>query len=208
MDKKHFLSALTVFAIFTSPSALAGPIWEFETASQSFSNGSWNFANNFRVLSEVTVTGLGYYADPTTGSVDDNHVALYDSTGNLLAQATVTNAYDLFGHFRYVTVADLTLQPGDYQVAGVSQGDNYTWNNIGFYTDPSIQYLGNTWEQDNNGFADFLGFAQNDVSDGYWGPNVFIGQPTFTGSVFEPASIALIGLGLAGLGMSRRKAKA
>lgn len=208
MNKKPLLSALTVFAIFASPSALAGPFWEFETASASFSNGSWNFANNFRVLSEVTVTGLGYYADPNTGSVDDNHVALYDSSGNLLAQATVTNAYDLFGHFRYVTVADLTLQPGDYQVAGVSQGDNYTWNNIGFYTDPSIQYLGNTWEIDNNGFADFLGFDQNDVSDGYWGPNVFIGQPTFTGSVPEPASIALIGLGLAGLGMSRRKAKA
>jgi hypothetical protein len=71
----------------------------------------------------VTVTGLGYYADPLTGNVDGKQVAFYQcadaaclTTGTLLAQTTVTNVFPLFDHFRYVTISPINL------VAGTSRG--------------------------------------------------------------------------------------
>jgi len=212
---KLFLSisivVATMFCLVVS--ANAGPAWEFRSAGNSYNNNTWDFAAVFTVNSNVTVTGLGYYADPNNGQVDANPVALYscnsaacDSTGTLLASATVTNVYPLFDHFRYVTIPDVTLVPGQsYEVAGVSFADNYTWNDPGFSTDPAITYnLSQTrWQLLNT--PDFLNtLASFDiVSDGYWGPNVFLGQPSF--ATPEPTSILLLASGLIGLAAFGRK---
>ncbi len=123
----------------------------------------------------------------------------------MLASAVVTNTYPLLGHFRYVTIAPITLAPGTYEVAGVSFGDNYTWNDPGFSTDPSITYLpfSDVWQQIST--PDFLPAGTNTSSeaesDGFWGPNLFLGAPTFTTSVPEPSSLALLGISLLGLGL-------
>jgi hypothetical protein len=127
----------------------ASPAWEFASAGNSFTNGQWDFATAFTVNNNVTVTGLGYYADPLTGNVDGNQVAFYQcadaaclTTGTLLAQTTVTNVFPLFDHFRYVTISPINLVAGtSYEVAGVSNLDNYTWNDPGFGTDPAITIL-------------------------------------------------------------------
>jgi len=204
--KQITLIAATVMSLGAVANASAGPAWDFTTAGNSFTNGSWDFGNKFRVNSDVTVTGLGYYADPSNGFVDANQVALYDSLGNLLASATVNNTYPLFGHFRFVTVGPVTLHAGQtYQVDGVSHSDNYTWNDAGFATDPSITYLGNTWQSGST--PDFMPDTKNDVTDGIWGANVFFGTATFTGQIPEPGSLALLGLSLVGLLGCRRKAK-
>lgn len=163
----------------------------------------------------MTVSGLGYYADPNNGQVDNNKVALYScdtagclTTGTQISSATVTNTYAVLGHFRYVTVPTLTLAPGDYLVSGVSVGDNYTWNDTGFVTDPSITYNDNRWILTGGaGTPDFVNFVRNDVSDGYWGPNVFFGDAGgFTGGVPEPASwmLMIAGFGMVGITARRR----
>ena len=203
--KNAFIKIAMLAACAVSTGAQAGPGWEFQQAGNSYTNGSWNFSNNFRVLSTITVTGLGYYADPVNSSVDNNPVALFNSAGALLASATVTNANAALGHFRYITISPLTLLAGDYQIAGVSASDTYTWNDIGFATDSQIQYLGNNWQQDTNGVADFLAGSRNDVSDGYWGANIFIGQPTFAAQVPEPGALGLLGLALAGCAAASRR---
>ena len=216
MNRLAFLAAATAAAVTIAAPAAAGPAWEFTAPGNSFSNGSWNFANKFTVLNTVTVSGLGWYADPNTGNVDSNPVALYRcdtagclTTGTLLAQVTVDNTYALQGHFRFVTVPSVALTPGEYLVAGVSDTNNYTWNDTGFTVDSNITYDDNRWFQTVAGAAPgFNNVVRNDVNDGYWGPNLFFGAPVFAG-VPEPTTWALmiLGFGMVGGAMRRRQAR-
>ena len=213
--------------LLAAGSAVAGPAWEFTSPGNSFTDGTWDFATAFSVSSDLTVSGLGYYADPVTGNADGNPVDLYqcadaacETTGTLLASADVTNIYPLTGHFRYVTISPITLMAGQsYEVNGVSNSDNYTWGDPGFATDPSISIIplssGQVDRWESIGTPDFLtdGNSGNEPeTDGFWGPDLFFGAPTFTGSVPEPSSLPML---LAGLGLiggafyfGRRKVKA
>ena len=198
----------------TTAMAAGAPGWEFTTPGNSFTNGTWDFATAFTVNSDVTLSGLGYYADPVTGNADGNPVAFYQcdtadclSTGTLLASTTVTNIYPELGHFRYVTIAPINLIAGDsYEVAGVSNSDNYTWNDPGFAVNPALTFLttsGQASRWQSLGTPSFLtgsGFLDLGSEDGYWGPNVFLGAASF--ATPEPSTWALMLLGFAGLGFA------
>jgi hypothetical protein len=212
--KKYLLAAATICGVVGfAVGASADPAWEFTSPGNSYTDGTWDFATAFTVNNAVTATGLGYYADPVTGNADGNPVAFYQcadtaclTTGTLLAQTDVTNIYALDGHFRYVTIAPITLIAGDsYEVAGVSNTDNYTWDDPGYTVDPDISLLPGLSGQDGRweaiGTPDFLTTSNEEdlgSEDGYWGPNVFFGTPTFVGAVPEPSSLRML---LAGLGM-------
>jgi hypothetical protein len=198
----------------TTAMAAGAPGWEFTTPGNSYTNGQWDFATAFTVNSDVTLSGLGYYADPVTGNVDGNPVAFYQcadtaclTTGTLLASTTVTDVYPETGHFRYVTISPMSLIAGDsYEVAGVSNSDNYTWNDPGFAVNPALSILSTSGQESrwaSLGTPSFLtGSGSLDIpgEDGIWGPNVFLGSPSF--ATPEPTTWALMLLGFAGLGFA------
>lgn len=201
-------SSVIITASFLAGTANAGPIFGFDQPGNSFTNGSWDFALNFEVLNEVSVSGLGYYADPLTDAVDNNAVALYDSQQNLLASVVVDNSYDVLDFFRYVTIPELVLTAGIYQVVGVSNSDNYTWNNVNHTFDSNIAYVSNSYAVDTDGIANYVTGTQTDSQFGFSGANVFIGDPTdFTdpNAIPAPASLSLILIGLFGLTVRRKK---
>ena len=51
----------------TAGASTAGPLWEFDRAGHSFTNDNWDFATSFTALADLTVSGLGWYADPVNG---------------------------------------------------------------------------------------------------------------------------------------------
>jgi PEP-CTERM motif len=210
-----FAGAVCVMAAgnLTAP-AFADSGWEFTEPGNSFTNGQWDFATAFTVNRDVTLSGLGYYADPITGNADGNAVAFYQcadtaclTTGTLLASTTVTNVFPLNGHFRYVTINPINLVAGvSYEVAGVSNVDNYTWADPGFAVNSAISILDTSGQEprwQTISTPDFLtGSPSLDQpgNDGYWGPNVFLGKPSF--ATPEPATWAMMVMGFLGLGFA------
>lgn len=221
MNRPSRLAAAIAIAVAGLASgAHATPGWEFTSPGNSFTDGVWDFATAFTANANVTLSGLGYYADPITGNADGNQVALYQcadvscsTTATLLASTTVTNTYPLTGHFRYVTISPINLIAGvSYEVAGVSNSDNYTWDDPGFAVNPAITLVGDAdgnttrWQSLNTpSFLNYINYNEIEP-DGFWGPNIFLGSPTFTHAAPEPASLALLGVALLGLGMVRRRA--
>ena len=114
---------------------------------------------------------------------------------------TVTNTYPIVDHFRYVTIAPINLIAGDlYEVAGVSNVDNYTWADPGFTVNSAISILSTSgqeprWESLNTpSFLTGSGYLDQVGNDGYWGPNVFLGSASF--ATPEPSTWAMMGLRL------------
>lgn len=201
---KSIRTAFAAAVLLSAGMAQAQSAYEFTTPGHSFSNGSWDFGWTFTANQGLVVSGLGYYADPTNGFVNQNEVALYDSLGTLLASATVDNTYALTGHFRYVTIAPLTLVAGQtYQIDGVSHSDNYTWNDAGFSTYSGITYVSNSWVSGSSPV--FQTEVQTDTSAGYHGPNLYFGEPVFTNAVPEPQTYALLLAGLGAIGWAARR---
>jgi hypothetical protein len=165
------------------------PAWDFTSAAHNLINNSsgYDFGNNFSTNNPVTAVALGYFV-PIGGLTISHDVALYDSVGNLLA--SVTAADPIIGHFAYAAITPVLLN-GTYQVDGVSGLEPFTYNDPGFATNAAINYLGNTYISGGTTPA-FINFAINDVTDGYWGPDVLLSP--------LPSTWAMLIGGFVGLG--------
>jgi hypothetical protein len=199
--KLSTIAAATVAAgaLAAAGHAPAAPLWEFSVPATAYTNNDWDFGNGF-TTSPITIYALGYYYDPNNGWAGDHPVSLYTIGGGLVASADVTlsNCF-LVGHFCYTSITPVAIA-GSYEIDGGSGEDVYTWDDPGFFSNVTYDY--NTWTV--GGGDAYQGFVQNDVVDGYWGPNAL-----FT-SVPEPAAwvMMLLGSGLLGASLRRRQAQA
>jgi hypothetical protein len=207
---KHYLKTILAISLFlaVAPAALlAGPIaaYEFTSPGTDSTNGSWTFGINFSVGgSNLAVSSLGYYDQAGDGFLDNHEVGIYNSVGTLLASTTVTSADTLIGHFRYASIAPITLLSGQsYRMVGVSHSDLYTYNVTGFAADSRITYLGDFYDAGTTLFDPVGQFQDGPQFFGFFGPNILL--DTGGSSVPEPATYGMMAGGLAVVSLAARR---
>ncbi len=212
MNRYGFALAALAIGCAAPAAALTGTAaWEFETVGGINSNDDWSFGAAFTVNTTVRATALGIFNDGTTSP--NSLVNLYacatlacDTTGSLIASATVDSTGTTVGHFVFTEIGPVTLTTGSgYMVVGTMPlGTRYAFDNIGFATDSRINYTAFSDRYVNNLSADFNPTNGASVSDGYWGPNLLIAGA----GVPEPTSWAMLiaGFGLIGACLRRRRA--
>lgn len=118
---------------------------DFTGSGTVFTNGFWSLGFEFNVANSVSINGLGFFDSYKNGLTESHDVGLWDSSGTLLASATVTNANALDGWFRYADIGTLTLGAGNYTIGAVTGTEDYAYNVEGFSTAPGITYVANRY---------------------------------------------------------------
>jgi len=183
----------------------------FTGVTANLNNGySWSLGWQFTTNVPIAVDALGYYNASLTGgdtSFQDGtcncgEVGIYDTSGDLLASATVTSADPVNGFFNWAAIPVLDLPAGQtYYVVAETGPSDYTFYTTGFSVSPDI-----TFDQDAYVQSSTLAFPTASggitASDG----GAYFGANFDETSVPEPASLPLCGAAIIGLlGVAKRK---
>jgi hypothetical protein len=201
MMRKTFSVAVAATVLVTVGSAgvaWAGPVLEYTGAISPLSAGDQSFGWSFTTNQAITVNALDAL-DPT-GSGAAGTVRLYDGSGTVLASVKVTTSDPQEGSpisFYTQSISPVLLAANAIYYIVEDTSANVTTFDVrvtSLTTDPAITY---------DGLVAANGQGQNPTSangygslnSGIFGPNFDIG-PT---AVPEPNSLALLGIGFAGL---------
>lgn len=209
--KTRLLAALLCgSALFASTGAQAVPVsaWELSTVA-GLRTSSWSFDDLFTVgSSNITVSSLGALDVGHDGFISSGGilVGLYrESDQALLASAAVQSSDPLIGNYRFSSISNVQLLANTaYRVVAVNADDLY---NVMTGT-PSVVDSRITWD----GYAYCLGtsltFCNNFTgTERTWLGNFQLDTSPTGGTVPEPSSLALMGLGLLALVAGKRKGK-
>ena len=208
--------SLLLFALTTVQPSFASNIAVLP-GSGGFQNS--NYGSNitlgwgFTLTEAVTITDLGYF-DGDTGLTDPHPVGIWNSIGNLLAEATVPagTTAALVSGFRFVPITPVALNPGAYSIGGYANStspDEFRFEVSSVSTVAGLSFgLANLYTQADS-LAQPTTKADAFSQDGYFGPDFLVSGPV--AGVPEPGTIGVSLVGLAvviGFGVRRRCSRA
>lgn len=172
-------------------------------ASGVFHNVGWQFTVN----APITIDGLGIFDVNPAGLSESHQVGLWDNNGNLLASATVTSGSTLVasisnaGDWLFANIAPIVLLPGTYVTSAfyATSADSVIGNTT-ITTIPEISFAASRASSE-GAFAEAGVYGL--VEPGVFGANIRAGGAPVA-AVPEPASLLLVGSGLATV-LSRRR---
>lgn len=200
---KSVLAAVAALSIVTgaASSALAlMPAVEYTSADDATDSRPFSIGYVFDLTSAVTVDALGYWND---GLANNHQVGIWDVVGNLLVSTTVAGDDTLVGHFRWDSVAPVTLAAGRYTIAGefLGNGNPFPVSATGITNIAQYSYVGSVQSQ--GGFQP----PTDSFGANYGGNGIFVANFSVvpTGAIPEPATWGLMIVGFGGIGAILRR---
>ena len=199
---------LALSALITAAAALSSPAHAYLAVTLTspgieYSGSEYTLGFEFSVAEDTTIVALGAYDSGQDGLNGTAEVGLWDTSGNLLASATVPTgtAGTLVNDFRFASIAPYALTAGVQYIIGAFEPDDLasslnTGQGGSGFVDPNVTIYQDQYSNFNSAFS----FP--DTSDFNPG-GAWLGANFITASaVPETSTWAMLALGFAGLGFA------
>ena len=142
------MSLAFAFSVATPASAQISPVFDYTSSSTLSDSSPYTLGYAFDLTQATTINALGFW---TGGTLTNNQVGIWDTSGNLLTSANVTASDAVVGNYAWGNISPLLLGAGSYVIGGEFTGGLFPSNLSGVTADPDFTWVGD--RQTFGGFA-------------------------------------------------------